>query len=44
MTDRCKVLVIVVEFACVAKLIQEYRLDGTMTRFALVCVSAASDL
>ncbi|KAF2691890.1 hypothetical protein K458DRAFT_411589 [Lentithecium fluviatile CBS 122367] len=30
------VLVIVVEFACVAKLITEYRLDGNMVRFALV--------
>ncbi|KAF2643362.1 hypothetical protein P280DRAFT_250925 [Massarina eburnea CBS 473.64] len=30
------ILVIVVEMACVAKLITEYRLDGTMIRFALV--------
>ncbi|PVH95875.1 hypothetical protein DM02DRAFT_570462 [Periconia macrospinosa] len=30
------VLVIVVEMACVAQLIREYRLDGTMIRFALV--------
>lgn len=30
------VLVIVVEMACIAKLIQETRLDGTYTRFALI--------
>ncbi|KAH7126787.1 glycosyl transferase family group 2-domain-containing protein [Dendryphion nanum] len=30
------ILVIVVEMACVAKLITEYRLDGKMIRFALV--------
>lgn len=34
--NRIQVLVIVVEMACLAKLITEYRLDGTMIRFALV--------
>ncbi|KAF2192282.1 hypothetical protein K469DRAFT_553114 [Zopfia rhizophila CBS 207.26] len=35
-TDLRKVLVIVVEMACLAELITEYRLDGKMLRFALV--------
>ena len=35
-TNLAQVLVIVVEMACVAKLLTEYRLDGGMIRFALV--------
>lgn len=33
-----QILVIVVEMACLAKLITEYRLDGKMLRFALVSI------
>jgi hypothetical protein len=36
-TDLKQILVIVVEMACLAKLITQYRLDGKMLRFALVC-------
>lgn len=35
-----QILVIVVEMACLAKLITEYRLDGKMLRFALVSSSS----
>jgi hypothetical protein len=40
MVGLAMVLVVVVEMACVAKLLTEVRLDGQMIRLALVSVSA----